>query len=230
MRGKTVGVDGTYLRADASMKAIVRRDTDETYKDFLKRLAEESGIPDPTDEDARRFDRRRQKKTSNKEWASTTDADARITRLKDGRTRLAHKAENAVDLETGVILAAEIHPADAADTATVEATIDAAREHVLAALDISQAESRDQARKTEDDDEDPPSSGGSGAVELVADKGYYSAQTLKTLHEKGYRTYIAEPRVRGKRRWTDKGPAAAQLASENRRRCRRSKGNSTVPG
>ncbi len=106
MRGKTVGVDGTYLRADASMKAIVRRDTDETYKDFLKGLAEESGIPDPTDEDARRFDRRRQKKTSNKEWASTTDADARITRLKDGRTRLAHKAENAVDLETGVILAA----------------------------------------------------------------------------------------------------------------------------
>lgn len=231
LRGRVVGVDATYLRADASMKSIVRKETNEEYKAYLKRLAQEAGIEKPTDEDARRMDRRRKKKASNKEWASPTDPDARIGRLKDGRTRLAHKAENAVDLETGAIIAAEIHPADAADTATIIETAEAAREHILAALEVPEVpevSGGDEDERDVDDDESPsslPSRDVGPPVDLVGDKGYYSARTLQALAENGFRTFIAEPIVRGKRHWTDKGGReAAELAYNNRKRCRRSKG------
>jgi transposase len=117
LRGKVAGVDSTYLRADASMKTIVRKDTGDDYTTYLKKLCETQGVENPTVEDARRMDRKRKgKKTSNKDWKSPTDADARIVRLKDGRTRLGYKAEHVVDLETGAIVAAELYRADEADT------------------------------------------------------------------------------------------------------------------
>lgn len=116
LNGRVLGVDSTYLRADASMKAIVRRDTKESYTEFVTRLAEEAGVPTPTAEDARQLDRKRKgKKTSNREWVSRTDRGARIAKLKDGRTRLAYKPEHGVDLETEAIVAAVVHSADVAD-------------------------------------------------------------------------------------------------------------------
>ena len=145
LRGKVVGVDSTYLRADASMKTIVRRDSGQQYDDYLKRLAQESGIDNPTAEDARRMDRTRKKKTSNADWVSKTDDDARITRLKDGRARLGYKPEHVTDLETGAILAAPVYHADVGDAASMESSLDAARENVLATV-----------KSDCDDDEEPP--------------------------------------------------------------------------
>jgi hypothetical protein len=125
LRGKVAGVDSTYLRADASMKTIIRKDTGQSYQDYLKKLCEEQGITNPTVEDCRRVDRKRKgKRTSNKDWKSKTDADARIARLKDGRTRLAYKAEHVVDMDRGAVLAAEIHAADEGDTATMQTNLD----------------------------------------------------------------------------------------------------------
>jgi len=128
LRGKVVGVDSTYLRADASMKRIVR---------YLRRLAKESGIESPTDEDARRMDRKRKKKTSNKEWVSATDPDSRICRLKDGRTRLAYKAEHVVDMETGAIVAGDVIEGTQSDTATIESSLEAAQENLDRARKLS---------------------------------------------------------------------------------------------
>ena len=223
LKGRVVGVDSTYLRADASMKAIVRRETGEKYAEYLKGLAKAAGIENPTEEDGRRLDRNRKKrKTSNTEWASTTDSDARITRLKDGRTRLAYKPEHVVDLETGAILAADVHPADKADPTTIAETMESARANVLAATEISESSERD------DDDDDTPSGAGDGSgrqvVEVVGDKGYHSARVITELESRGFRPYIPERKQRGKRRWKDKGGRATALAVyRNRLRCARAK-------
>ena len=211
LHGKVVGVDSTYLRADASMKAIVRRDTNEKYAGYLKRLAEEAGIEEPTAEDARRMDRKRKKKTSNEDWASATDSDARIARLKDGRTRLAYKPEHVVDLESGAIVSAEVHPADVGDTASVETSLEKARENILSV--------------TQDDDDDAPPSSGTGhdepeppKIEVVGDKGYHKGELILRLEKASFRTYIPEPKVPGGRRWTNKAPELVKAVKHNRRR------------
>jgi transposase len=128
LKGKTVAIDATTLEANAAMRSIVRRDTEETYQEFLTRLAKASGIETPTREDLARLDRRRQKKTSNKEWTNPHDPDAKVTKMKDGRTHLAHKAEHAVDLETGAIVAVTVQGADEGDTTTIVDTVTAAVE------------------------------------------------------------------------------------------------------
>src|SRR5689334_16423265 len=139
--GSAVLVDGMGRRADGA-----------TYREMLERLAEESGITTPTAEDLIRLDRKRKgKRLSNAEWASPTDPEAKIAKLKDGRTHLAYKPEHAVDLDTGAIVAAEVHPADRGDTATLPGTL-AAAEANLAAVDAAPTP------------EDP--------AELIADKGY----------------------------------------------------------
>lgn len=224
LKGRVVGVDSTYLRADASMKAIVRRDTGDDYGTYLKKLAMEAGIESPTAEDARKMDRRRKKKTSNKDWRSETDDDARIARLKDGRTRLAYKAEHVTDLETGAIVAAEIHAADASDSATVTDSLESARANILSAP-VKEADSvRDK-----DDDNEPPSSPGTEelgplcAVELVADKGYYKTSLLVELEARGFRTYIPEPRRPHRRRLAKLSPEERRAVIENRRRTGRAK-------
>lgn len=223
LRGKVVGVDSTYLRADASMRAIVRRDTGETYQKYLERLAKAEGIANPTAEDCRRMDKKRKKKTSNREWESSTDPDARITRLKDGRTRLAYKPEHVVDLDTGAIIAAEMHAADVGDAASLPASLEAARANVLATAEGA-------GKEIDDDDEDPPAVGdASGAddskkVEVIADKGYHKAELLRQLEDAGFRPYIPERKQKTRRRWGDKGGRTTALAFyANRARVKRGK-------
>src|SRR6516225_7788141 len=123
IKGKTIGVDSTTLEANAAMKSIVRRDTGESYNEYLERLADVEGVNAKDVAALRRMDRKRKKKTSNEDWESPSDGDAEITKLKDGRTALAYKAENAVDMETGAIVAVTTHGGAAADTATVQETV-----------------------------------------------------------------------------------------------------------
>ena len=219
LKGRVLGVDSTYLRADASMKAIVRRDTKESYPDYVKRLAEEAGIAHPTAEDARRLDRRRKgKKTSNDEWTSPTDADARIARLKDGRTRLAYKSEHVVDLETGAIVGAKVHRADRPDT-------DAARAHLEDRPGRPTTEGNEPATEHTSGTQEDAGDATGPPTAVVADKGYNKATVLRRLKDKGYRTYIPERRPKGYRRWTDKGGAETAAAfCENRTRVGRAKG------
>ena len=202
LQGKTLGIDSTQLRADASMKAIVRKDTGENYQDYTKRLAAAAGEAEkPTADDARRHDRKRKgKKTSNKEWESKTDEDARIARMKNGTTRLAHKAEHVVDLDSGAIAEVGLHPADAHDTATME-------------LSLLNAVARIEA-----------ATGNEKAPQVVTDKGYHKIGLLLVLVAMGFRTYIPEPKQKGQRHWEDKGDGAAQVFHQNRARCGRTKG------
>jgi transposase len=203
LTGKTVAIDATTLEANAAMRSIVRRDTAETYQEFLTRLAKVSGIETPTREDLARLDRKRKKKTSNKEWTNPHDPDAKVTKMKDGRTHLAHKAEHAVDLETGAIVAVTLQGADHGDTTTVVETVTAAAEQVEEA----------QA----DVDEPQP------LEEIIADKGYHSNRTMVDLDAVGVRSYVAEP-SRGRRDWS-KEPAAQAPVYGNRRRIRSARGH-----
>jgi len=226
LKGRVLGVDSTYLRADASMKTIVRRDTKESYPDYVKRLAKEAGIENPTDEDARRLDRKRKgKKTSNMDWMSRTDTDARIAKLKDGRTRLAYKPEHVVDLETGAIVGVQVHKADQADTATVEESLETARRNLESqGVGDERQDERDPAAGTGAPQEGPAEATTRQPPALVADKGYSKAAVLRRLKEKGYRTYIPERLHKGYRRWTDKGGAKTAAAFyQNRARVRRAK-------
>ena len=134
LRGKTIGVDATTLEANAAMKSIVRRDTGESWREYIRRLAAEEGVEDPTDDDARRMDRGRPKKrVSNQDWASAADPESRITKLKDGRTRLGYKAEHVVDLQTEAVLAATIYPGDASDGETFVDSLSRSQENVARA-------------------------------------------------------------------------------------------------
>jgi transposase len=209
IRGKTIGVDSTTLEANAAMKSIVRRDTGESYSGYLQRLADAEGI-DASDAAAlRRMDRKRRKKMSNDVWENPNDPEAEITRLKDGRTALAFKAENAVDMETGAIVAVTTHGGAAADTATVETTVVEAAEAVAALI----AEPTPQGEYKVHDN---------GVQEVVADKGYQSNEVVRTLAELKLRTYIAEPE-RGPRNWHGK-TAEKEAVYANRRRIRGERG------
>jgi hypothetical protein len=228
LRGKVAGVDSTYLRADASMKTIVRKDTGDDYASYLKKLCEEQGIENPTVEDARRMDRKREgKKTSNTEWESPTDGDARIVRLKDGRTRLGYKAEHVVDLDTGAIVSAELYRADESDTATLRPSLEAARENVTVVREEAEPDADD------DDDDVPPAAGPNEesreTIEVVTDKGYHKVELLLELRRADYRTYIPVPEQKGKRSFVDKGGMLAREAfHDNRKRVGRKKGKTLL--
>jgi len=198
LKGQTVAIDATTLEANAAMRSIVRRDTGESYQEFLTRLAAASGIKTPTREALARLDRRRKKRTSNKDWENPSDPDAKITKMKDGRTHLAHKAEHAVDLDSGALVAVTLHGADVGDTTSLIETAIAAAEQVEAAHATS------------------PTSAELTAI--VADKGYHSNQTRVDLTAVAVRSYIAEP-DRGRRDWTTM-PEAQSPVSRNRRRVR----------
>jgi transposase len=202
LQGKTIAIDATTLEANAAMRSIVRRDTAETYQEFLTRLAQASGIETPTREQLARLDRKRKKKTSNKDWTHPWDPDAKVTKMKDGRTHLAHKAEHAVDLETGAIVAVTLQGADQGDTTTISATATAAAEQIEAA----QAEVK----------EPQP------LEAIIADKGYHSNDTMVDLVAVGIRSYVAEP-DRGRRDWSD-APDAQAAVYGNRRRIRSRRG------
>src|SRR6202166_412376 len=123
VQGQRIAIDATTLEANAAMRSIVRRDTGDSYDDFLSGLAKASGIETPTRENLVRMDRKRKKRTSNKDWNSPADEDARVTKMKDGRTYLAHKAEHAVDLDTGAVVAVTLQAADQGDTTTLDETL-----------------------------------------------------------------------------------------------------------
>jgi transposase len=196
VKGERIGVDASTMEANAALRTIVCRDSGEGYRAMLRRLAEESGIATPTAEDLIRLDRKRKgKRLANAAWASPTDPEAKIAKLKDGRTHLAYKPEHAVDLDTGAIVAAEIHPADRGDTATLPETLEVAAAN-LAAVDAGPTV------------EDP--------AELVADKGYHSRDGLKDLEDGVWKSRIAEKEVRGGvHRWH--GDAEARRAVYNNR-------------
>jgi transposase len=202
LKGKTIAIDATTLEANAAMRSIVRRDTEESYQEFLTRLAKASGIETPTREDLARLDKKRKKKTSNKDWTNPFDPDAKVTKMKDGRTHLAHNAEHAVDLETGAIVAVTVQGADEGDTTTIVDTVTAAIEQVEAA----------QA----DVDEPQP------VEELITDKGYHSNRIMVELDALGIRSYVSEP-DRGRRDWS-KEPEAQGPVYGNRRRIRGRRG------
>ncbi len=195
LRGKTVAVDATTLEANAAMKSITRKDNGEDWKEYLRRLMAEDGVDNPTDEQLRQFDKSRPKQVSNREWQSPTDPDSRVTKMKDGRTHLAYKAEHAVDLDSEFVLAATLATADQADSATLVGSVLTAQANLVRAGSDQEIE------------------------EAVADKGYHKAETLAECRHWGVRTYIPEPR-RKKRKWADK-PASWQRAFRaNRRRVR----------
>jgi len=204
IKGKTIGVDSTTLEANAAMKSIVRRDTGESYTAYLKRLAEAEGLEDADAGALRRMDRKRCKRTSNEDWKSPVDEEAAITRLKDGRTGLAYKAENAVDMNSGAIVAVTTHSGAEADTATIQETVVEAGIAVAEWIDV----------KTEDGSGYAVHAG--GVQEVVADKGYHSNEVLEGLAECEVRSYIAEP-DRGHRNWDGKPEAKAAVYGNRRR-------------
>jgi transposase len=208
LRGRTIGVDATTLEANAAMKSIVRWADGRTYQQFLTELAQESGIETPTRDDLARIDRKRKKKTSNDEWVSPSDPDAQVTKMKDGRTHLAHKQEHAVDLDSGAIVAVTIDGGAKGDTKTIDATLAEADGNLEATRDREPAET---------DDKKP---------DVVADKGYHSKRVILDLVRGGHRTYISEPQ-RGRQRWSDER-AEQQAVYANRRRKNGQRGRSLM--
>lgn len=211
LSGKTIGVDATTLEANAAMRSIVRKDTGESYTEFLTQLAIANGIETPTREDLAKLDRKRKKKASNKDWENPHDPDAKITKMKDGRTHLAHKAEHAVDMDTQAIVAVTLQPADRGDTTSLDDTIDAT---VANLLDVqTDAATQDCVHDV-------------AMEELVADKGYHSNDVMTDLSAMEIRSYVSEP-DRGKRNWEGKS-AAQDAVYGNRRRIRGTRGKALM--
>lgn len=210
--GKTLGVDATTLEANAALRSIVRRDTGESYEDYVTSLAKASGVETPTRAQLARFDRKRKNRsTSNKDWEHPHDPDAKVTKMKDGRTHLAHKAEHAVDMKTGAIVAVTVQPADRGDTKSLDETLEKAGEAIDSILEDDEAVARlsDQAM-----------------TELVADKGYHSNDVLLDRMKSGMRTYISEPE-RGRRKWKGK-EQEKKAVYNNRRRIRGRRGRQLI--
>jgi transposase len=199
--GKTVGVDSTYLEANAAMKSLRRRDSGDDYKQYLRKLAAEAGLENPTAEELIRFDKKRQGKTmSNTDWQAPADPDSKIAKMKDGTTHLAYKAEHVVDLQSDLVLAAEIYPADQSDGNTVAQSV------LTAELNLARADS--------------------DAVieEVAADKGYHRLDVLADFAEADYRTYIPEPDLAHDHVWADKPAGQEKAYRANRRRTRGERG------
>ena len=213
VKGKRIGIDATTLEANAALRSIVRRDNGDRYEEFLKGLARQAGIETPTREDLARVDRKRKKKGSNREWVNPHDPDARITKMKDGRTHLAHKAEHAVDMDTGAVVAVTLQEAHLGDTTTVKETLAEAGTRVAELIE----------REAAAQPPEKPRVNLGGIEEVVADKGYHSGPTLQQMQAAGVRTYIPEKKQAGKRHWVGKDDEQ-RLVYANRQRLQRSKG------
>ena len=203
LKAGTIAVDATTLEANAALRSIVRRDSGEGYEEFLEGLAVESGIETPSREQLAQLDKKRKNKGSNDDWKHPHDPDAKITKMKDGRTHLAHKAEHAVDMETGAVVAVTVQAANHGDTTTLPETMIEAAEQVAAVARDPEANENLAA---------------AGIEEVVADKGYHSNDVVTDLSELGMRSYISEPE-RGRRRWRGK-QREQQAVYANRRRIR----------
>ena len=208
LAGHNLGVDASTMEANAAMRSIVRKDGGESYPEFLSGLAQASGIETPTKEDLKALDRKRKKKTSNDDWENPCDPDARISRLKDGRTRLAYKPEHTVDLDSEAVISAEVHHADRGDTSTGLETLASACETLI---DLGFAP-------------DAPKN-------VVADMGYHKSELLGDLHGTEIRTYIADPTTKIRRNWRGRSASAREAKRQdqratyaNRRRLRSARG------
>jgi transposase len=200
LRGKAVAIDATTLEANAAMKSIVRKDTGEDWKEYLRGLAQAEGIENPTEEDLRRLDRgRKDKKVSNAQWESPTDGDSRIAKMKDGRTHLAYKAEHAVDLASEAIVATTVTFADKSDPQSGPVTLSLAEANLV----LAGSETK--------------------IAEVVMDKGYHDNSLLAGLAVRGVRTYVPERRQKT-RHWADKPVEQEQAFRANRQRVRGNKG------
>src|ERR1022692_2638902 len=217
LQGKRIAIDATTLEANAAMRSIVRRDTGESYEEFLRGLAKASGIETPTREDLARLDRKRKKRTSNKEWKSPADEDARIAKMKDGRTHLAHKTEHAVDLDTGAVVAVTLQGADQGDTTTLDQTL----------CEAGMAVAEQIGREAEQRPGDEPQVNVAGIEELVTDKGYHSGAVVQRVKSYQVRSYIPEKKPQGLRNWAGK-QAEQQAGYANRRRVRGEYGKSLL--
>lgn len=206
IKGKTLGVDATTLEANAAMRSIVRKETGQSYQEYLEELAKNAGIQNPTRSDLAKLDRKRPKKGSNEEWEHPHDPEAKIAKMKDGSTHMAHKAEHVVDLETGALLGVSLHGADKGDTQTLVPSVDAAFAQVSGAIESTGEALPEKLFE-----------------EVVTDKGYHSNEALETLQvDLGMRTYVSEPE-RGTRNWEGK-PEAQEAVYANRRRVRGERG------
>jgi len=197
LSGELVGVDSTTLEANAAMRSIIRKDTGETYREYLAGLAKEAGVENPAPEELRKFDRaRKDRKTSNKEFESQADPDSRVAKMKDGSTHLAHKAENGVDLETSVVVSATIFPADQGDAQSLPETVGKMEANL---------------RSVDPDRE---------IISVVADKGYHKAALINDLYwDEGISTYIPERKSPGRRKWNG-DIKRCRAFHANRKRCR----------
>jgi transposase len=212
LKGKTVGIDATTLEANAALRSIVRRDTNQPYEEFLEDLAKASGIETPTRQDIAKIDRKRPKKGSNEDWYNPHDPDAKITKMKDGRTHLAHKAEHAVDMDTGAVVAVTLQEAHLGDTTTVYDTL---------------VETADQLAQVRDDPETSEHIVDEILQEGVLDKGYHSNETVRDFKEMKIRSYISEPHYKGRRRWKDKAEEQ-RAVYDNRRRIKGNRGKALL--
>jgi transposase len=217
VQGQRIAIDATTLEANAAMRSIVRRDTGESYDEFLTGLAKASGIETPTREDLVRLDRKRRKRTSNKDWKSPADEDARVAKMKDGRTHLAHKAEHAVDLDTGAVVAVTLQAADRGDTTTLDETLCQAG---LAVAELVRREAELQP-------DEKPKVNVDGIEELVTDKGYHSGAVVQRMKSYQVRSYIPEKQQKGQRHWQGKAEQQ-QAVDQNRQRVRGSYGKSLL--
>lgn len=213
VKGKRIGIDATTLEANAALRSIVRRENGESYEEFLTGLAHQSGIATPTREDLARVDRKRKNKGSNEDWVNPHDPDARITKMKDGGTHLAHKAEHAVDMDTGAVVAVTLQEADLGDTTTGKETL---AEAGTAVAELIEREAASKPRQR-------PQVNLGGIEEVVADKGYHSGPALQALQAAGVRTYIPEKKQAGKRHWVGKEDQQ-HVVYANRQRLQRAKG------
>jgi transposase len=207
LKGKTIGIDATTLEANAAMRSIMRKDTGESYQEFLTALAKQSGIQTPTREDLAKLDRKRAGKASNKDWEHPHDPEARIAKMKDGTTHMAHKVEHAVDLDTQAVVAVTVQGADQGDTSTMDQTAADAVQNLGEARDALEAQGKQAVQCVQ---------------EIVADKGYHSNDVMRDMGEAGIRTYISEP-DRGARIWAGLEEERAAVYA-NRRRIRGARG------
>ena len=219
VKGKTIGIDGSDLEANAALRTLVRREDGQAYQDYLLELAAAEGIENPTREDIARLDRKRPKKGSNKVWVNPHEPDAQVTKMKDGSTDMAHKVEHAVDMHEGAVLGVTLHGGPTHDTKSMDSTLEAAATNL--------AEAREMLESERDDDDDDDDTGSAVVLaerveEVVADKGYHSNQKLCDMDEDGIRTYIAEPK-RGRRNWKRK-QTEKKLVYANRRRVKGKRG------
>ena len=228
LKGKTIGVDATTLEANAAMRSIVRKDTGQSHELYLTELARNSGIQEPTRGDLAKLDKNRKDKGSNEHWEHPHDKDARIAKMKDGLTHLAHKAEHVVDLESGALLGVSLHGCDRGDTQTVIESVERAFEHVSEAIESSGGElpmGPSSSAPTSAEGGSEGSAGGQGGVlfaEVVTDKGYHSNGSCLAFEALGIRTYLSEP-DRGRRKWSGKSEAKRAVYA-NRRRIRGERG------